>query len=66
MPAIIPIGPNVAAGSGIDELSRYSDLVAGRLNAAFEHVADAEIAANASHVRELASVNLGRIPRDDE
>jgi hypothetical protein len=28
------------------------------LNAAFEHVADAEIAANISHVRGLASVNF--------
>jgi hypothetical protein len=55
---VIAIGPNVAAGSGVDELRRHSDLVVNRLNATFEHVADAEIAADGSYVRGLASVNF--------
>jgi hypothetical protein len=56
----------MAAGSGIDELRRHPDLVAAWLDAAFEHIVDAEIVADASHIGGLASVNLGRIPRDDE
>ena len=56
----------MAAGGGLDELGGHPNLVATRLNAAFEHVTRAEIAANASHVRGLASVNFSRIPRDDK
>ncbi len=56
----------MAAGSCVDELGGHPNLVASRLNAAFEHVAGAEIAANGSHVRGLAFVNFSRIPSDDK
>jgi hypothetical protein len=56
--AIIPIRPNVTACSRINELGSHPNLVATRLDAAFEQVADAEIAANVSHVRGLTSVGF--------
>ena len=56
----------MAACPCIDELGGHPNLIATRLNAAFEYIADAEIAANGPHVRGLASVNLSRITSDDK
>jgi hypothetical protein len=56
----------VAACSRVNELGSHPNLLATRLNAAFEYIADAEIATNGPHVRGLASVNLSRITSDDE
>src|SRR5262249_2698114 len=64
--AIIPVRPNVAACSCIDELGGYPYLIASRLNAAFEYVADTESAANSPNVRWPASINFRRISGDDK
>ena len=56
----------MAAGPCIDQLRGDANLPAARLNAAFEHVVDAEVAPNGPHVGRFVLVNLGRIPRDHE
>ena len=63
---VITLGPDVTAGGGFDELGGHANPLANRLDAAFEHVSDAKIAADVSHVRGLALVNFSRIPGDDK
>src|SRR6476660_9131662 len=64
--AVIPIRPNVAACSCIYELGSHPNLVAKRLNAAFENVFHVEVAAYLADVGRLALVDLGRIAGDDD
>ena len=48
--AIVALGPAMGAGRGVDELRRDADAVAGSTDAAFEHVAHAELAADLADV----------------
>ena len=43
---VVALGPEVGAGGGIDQLRGHPDAVAGLADAALEHVADAELAAD--------------------
>ena len=54
--SVVALGPAVRAGGGIDELRRDADTVAGATDAAFEDVANAELAADLSDVRRFAFV----------
>ena len=63
---IVALGPAVGASRGIDELGGDADAIASAANAAFEHVADAELATDLSDVGGLALVLEARIAGDDE
>jgi len=54
------------AGLGVDELGVDPDPVLVALHRAFEHVADAQFAADRLGVDALALVGEGGVPRDDE
>jgi hypothetical protein len=56
----------MVAGCGLDQLSGDVDLVASRVDAAFEDIFDAELAADIAHIDGLALVDVGRIAGDDE
>ncbi len=51
---------------GIDQLTCDADTVSGLAHAAFQHIADAELAADLLHVHRAAPVGEARIARDDE
>ena len=63
---VVPLGPEVPAGHGLDELGRDPHPLAGRADAALEHVADAELPADLAHVDRLALVGEARVAGDDE
>ena len=54
--AVETVRPQMRAGRGVDQLPGDADLVAGLADAAFEHVADAELAADLFDVDRLALV----------
>ena len=54
--SIVALGPTVSAGDGVDELRGDADAIASAANAAFEHVADAELAADLPDIDRLALV----------
>ena len=54
------------AGLGVDELRGDAHAVARLAHAAFEHIADAELASDLPHVDRLALVGEARIARDHE
>src|SRR5262245_28048118 len=49
--AVVTLGPKVSAGQGIDELGGDADAIAGPTDAAFENVANAELAADLPYIR---------------
>src|SRR5262249_29292110 len=59
------LGPQMGTALAIDQLRRYSDLVAFALNRAFEHVADVERPADLPQIKRLSLVDLGRTVSDD-
>jgi len=56
-----PIGPQVGAVFGVDQLHVDSDLVAGPPHAAFEDIADAELAPDLLHIDARALVGKGGV-----
>ena len=64
--AIEAVRPEMRAGRGIDELAGDAHPAARLAHAAFEHVADAELAPDLLHVHRPALVGEARIARDDE
>src|SRR5262245_49764266 len=48
--SVISVGPNVSAGESINELSIDPQLVAGTLDASFEHVSDTEFFPNRTQI----------------
>ena len=59
-------GPEVGAAFGINKLGVDPDLIAARLDRAFEHVANAQVPANSLGVDRLALVGQRSIARDHE
>ena len=53
--SVVPLRPEMGAGRGIDELGGDAHAVAGAADAALDHVAGAERAADLAHVRALAA-----------
>lgn len=64
--ALILLGPHVAVGRGIDQLSGDAHAIAACLDAALEDVAYAKIAPDFSHADRLALVGHDRVAGDDE
>ena len=64
--AVEPVGPEMRAGRGIDQLAGDAHPAAGLAHAALEHVAHAELAADLPHVDGPALVGEARIAGDDE
>jgi hypothetical protein len=63
---ILPVGPKMRAGAGIDQLARDAPPLTASTNAAFEDVAYAEIAAHLPHVDRAAPAGEGRVVGGDE
>ncbi len=64
--AVEAVRPEMRAGGGVDELTGDPQAVARLANAAFQHVAHAEFAADLLYVDGAALVGEARIPRDHE
>ncbi len=64
--AVEPIGPQMRAGHRVDQLADNAHATAGLAHRAFEHVPNAEFAADLLHVDRLALVREARIAGDDE
>ena len=64
--ALEAIRPDMRHRRGIDELRGDANARAHPANAAFEHIAHAELAADLLHVDRAALVGEGRVARDDE
>src|SRR5438094_6837075 len=64
--AVEPIGPEMRAGFGIDQLPCDPHPVAGLAHRAFEHVAYAKFARDTLHLDRLPLVGEARIARDYE
>src|SRR5215813_9792224 len=64
--AIEAIGPKVRTGRGVNELSRESKTIARAPNAAFQHIADTELAPNLTDIDGPALVGKGRVACDHE
>ena len=64
--AIEPVGPEMPAAPGIDELGGDAYAIAGLADAALEHEPHAELAADLLHLDRLALVGEGGVPRDHE
>jgi len=64
--AVVFFRPEVPAARGIDELRSDAHAVGGAADAAFEHVANAELASDLPDVDRLAFVGEARISRNDE
>ena len=63
---IEPLGPEMIARLGVDELHVDAHAVSAALNAAFEDIADVQLAPDRLHVERLAFVCEGRIAGDHE
>ena len=61
-----PLGPEMIAGLGVDELDVDAHAVSAALDAAFEHVADVQLARRSLQVDRLALVGEGRVAGDHE
>ena len=59
-----PIGPEMGAAFGVDELRVHPNLLASAPHAAFEDIANAELATDLLHVNRFALVGKGRVPGD--
>ena len=64
--AIEPLGPEMPAGAGIDELRRDAHALAGLADAALEHKAHAQVAPDLLHFDRPALVGEGRVAGDYE
>ena len=64
--AFIALGPEMAAGRCIDELSGNAHAVRRFADAAFQHIAHAQVAADLLHIDGPALVGEARIARDHE
>ena len=64
--AIVFLRPEVSAGGGVDELGRDANAVRGAAHAAFENVANAELASDRPNVDRLAFEREAGIARNDE
>ena len=58
---IEPLGPEMIACFGVDELHIDAHAVSAALNAALEDITDVQLAADRLHVERLAFVGEGRI-----
>src|SRR5437667_8599628 len=54
--AVVPFGPNVVAALCLDQLACNPDAVARFAQAAFEHIANSQLAPNLLHVHRAALV----------
>src|SRR6516164_9910664 len=61
---VVSVGPEMVPGFGIDQLRRYPDPIAGTTDAAFDHVAHAELARHLADVHGRALVSERRTPRN--
>jgi hypothetical protein len=64
--AVVPLGPDMIAGLGLDQLRGDADAICGPSHAAFEDIAHAELAPDLLHVYRSALVREGGVTRDDE
>ena len=64
--AVVPLGPDVLAGLGLDQLAADPDTFACGAHAALEHIAHAKLARDLPHVDRAALVDEARIAGDDE
>ena len=62
--ALEPLGPDMRVGRGVDQLGRDSNPLARALNAAFEHIAHAELSPDLLRADPLSLIGKGRIARD--
>ena len=62
---VIAVGPDMRAAGGVDQLGRDPDAVAGLADAAFEHVAHAELPRHRPDVDRPAFIGIGRVAGDD-
>ena len=63
--AVVPGGPDVCVGGGIDEIDRHPDTVAGVADRALNDVADAQSVCDLTESEMAAFQRLGRRSRDD-
>src|SRR5262245_23367983 len=63
--AVIALGPDMAAGGGVDELRRDTEPIAAFPHAAFQYIAHAELAADLPDIPRAALVGKARMARDD-
>src|SRR5262249_8238756 len=61
-----PVGPEMRAGFGVNELDIYPDVVAGPADAAFEYIANAKLSADLLCIYRFALVGEGRVAGDHE
>ena len=61
-----PLGPEMIAGFGVDELHVDAHAVSAALNAALEHIADVQLAADLLQIDGLALVGEGGVAPDHE
>src|SRR5262245_18576773 len=64
--AVVAVSPEVRASLSLDQLPGDAHPPAGFAHRAFEHIADAELAADLLHVDGLALVREARITGDDK
>src|SRR6187200_1819782 len=62
--AVESIRPKMPAGRCVDKLTRYSNLLPGFPNAAFEDIPNAQLATYMPHINGLPLVRKARISRD--
>ena len=64
--SVEPVGPDMAAGLGFDELAGDPPLLPGAAHAALKNIADAEPLADITHIRALALEAERGVARDHE
>ena len=64
--AVEPVGPQMRAGFGLDQLRGDADPAAALAHRAFEHIAHAQFAPDLLHIDGLALVGEARIAGDHE
>ncbi|WP_395710959.1 hypothetical protein [Reyranella sp.] len=64
--AVVPVGPDMAALLGVDQLGSDADLLAGAADASLEGIADAKLAGDGADIDPPVLVGEGRIAGDDE
>ena len=63
---VVTLRPDVAAGSGFDELGGHANPLTHRLDAALENIFHVEVATYLSDVDRIALIDPGGIPSDDD
>ena len=64
--AVVPVGPDMVAGLGFDQLARDAQLPERPAHAAFKNVTDAEPPSDVADIHALALEGEGRVARDHE